>query len=135
MTRMCARNHHADESLRGFTLIELTIVTFIIAILVMIALPKYISLNSNTKQNAVTAMAGALTSASSINYAASKSGSGKAKTIANCTDVANALTTNTPMPTGYTIVSQAVSVNQTATCTLVHSDGITTATFTAIGTP
>lgn len=120
---------------RGFSLIELSIVMIIIAIIVMVVLPKFVDLNTDTKQNAVSAIAGALTSASSINHAASKAGSSKAKTVANCTDVSTALTINTPLPTGYTIVSQAVSVNQTTTCTVVHSDGFTTATFTAIGTP
>jgi MSHA pilin protein MshA len=126
---------HAPLNARGFSLIELTIVILVIAIIVVSALPKYVDLSNSTKQDAVSSMAAAMTSASSINYAASKAGSSKAKTIANCTDVSNALTTSNPLPTGYTVVSGVVSVNQTVTCTLVHSDGITTATFTAIGTP
>lgn len=123
------------EKPAGFSLVELTIVLVVIAIIAVVALPKYVDLNSSTKQDAVTAIAGSLTSASSINYAAAKVGSSKAKTIANCTDVSTVLTASNPLPAGYTIVSQAVSANQTASCTVVHSDGLTTATFTATGTP
>lgn len=122
---------HFSLKQAGFTLIELVIVIVILGILSVIAIPQFIDLSGDSYRSSVKGIAGALASASAINYAARKENSTNGVAIANCTAVASALT-NTTLPTSYTITSLAISAGTTSVCTVTGPSG-STATFFATG--
>jgi len=111
----------------GFTLIELVMVIVILGILAASAIPKFVDVSGDARQSAVSGIAGALGSASAINYAVKRMNASNGVYVDNCTDVANAL--ETPLDaTKYQIESLAMT-NATETCTLKSMEGTETATF------
>lgn len=115
----------------GFTLIELVMVIVILGILAAVALPQFVNLTGEAEQAATNGVAGSLSSASSINYAARKANSTLGVAVANCSSVSNALQGGMPS-TDYTITAAAVAADAAATCTL-NGPGTATANFTALG--
>ncbi|PLX89151.1 MAG: hypothetical protein C0618_02015 [Desulfuromonas sp.] len=105
----------------GFTLIELVMVIVILGVMAAVAIPRFYNLSPEAKQSAVDGIAGALGSASAINYAVRSQKATNGSAIADCDDVPLALEggINT---TVYEIVPAAIANGTTATCTVRRKD-------------
>ena len=126
---------------KGFTLIELIVVIVILGILAAVALPKFIDLTQEALTASTQGVAGAISSASAINYGAFQANSAKATQLnaAVCTSgAAGGLLTGGALPTTGS-VTYAVSGAGTCaaqpggtvvSCTVTGTKGSTSATAT-----
>jgi len=119
----------------GFTLVELIVIIVILGVLGVVAIPQFANLDKEASQASVDGIAGALNSASALNYAACRSKSPECQLkLKSCEGFSKDPVLSDGLDTDYSITPKTLgsTAGDTVICTLTHKPSGLTATFTGI---
>ena len=109
------------------------VVIVILGILAVTALPKFIDLSGEASQAAVDGVAGAISSASTVNYAARKANSTKGVAVDNCDDAGSLIQGGlAALGSDYSVDAAAIAADGTVGC-IVHGKNSKQATAYVTG--
>jgi prepilin-type N-terminal cleavage/methylation domain-containing protein len=142
-------SRHLRKS-RGFTLIELVAVMVVLGILAAVALPRFVGFDDEAYAASAQATAGALSSASAMNYSSCVARNFTATvnvcvTVTKCSDAFNlpnpvlnktvgAVPATTVKAMNYLASDTAVTRAANITCTAVYGNGKTGVSYTFVAT-
>ncbi|MFT7266266.1 MAG: prepilin-type N-terminal cleavage/methylation domain-containing protein [Halioglobus sp.] len=106
---------------KGFTLIELVMGVAIIAVLSAVAIPRIVGVSTDARTSALAGVAGALTGASTRNYARRGANNATGNTVTTCATAVTSLE-GAALPTGYELAGTdgdtLVAAESRVACTL-----------------
>jgi MSHA pilin protein MshA len=111
----------------GFTLIELVVVIVLLGILAAVAIPKFVDLSGEANTAAMQGVAGGVSSAMAINYAAcaalNNATSARCISVKDCSTATVGTILTGGVPTGYTFAGTPASVTNGAeiACTITKT--------------
>ena len=97
-----------NKKQNGFTLVELVVVVAVVGVLAVVATPKIMGVASDARQSTLNGIGGALTAATSRNFAKRSANIDDGIPMLNC-DQAYLVLADEKLPEGYTVTSSVLT--------------------------
>lgn len=118
-----------NKKQNGFTLVELVVVVAVVGVLAVVATPKIMGVASDARQSTLNGIGGALTAATSRNFAKRSANIDDGIPMLNC-DQAYLVLADEKLPSGY-IIADVTLTQETVT---IGADGVVTVENSGVDT-
>ena len=116
-----------NKKQNGFTLVELVVVVAVVGVLAVVATPKIMGVASDARQSTLNGIGGALTAATSRNFAKRSANIDDGIEMLNCNEASLELE-DSVLPDGYTIAPGVLTQEVVA----IDADGVVTITDSGV---